>query len=241
MNIITFPKTAIRSTVLAAALATGLAGIAPVHAEVSSETKQEATFVSSALVGLAAGGPVGFMIGAAGGQWMAGNIEKADQLDVATAELDSSNAEINQLRQQLAEAQSRNEQYAQLALEQLQLEMLFKTASSELTAEGQKRVAMLADFLNNNPDIMIRVDGYADPRGDAQYNMALSQARADAVVDQLVNFAVNPDRITTYSHGDNLSTASEGDLDAYALERVVRIELSRGDNPESVAQINISQ
>jgi len=224
---------------LSTAIATGAVMNAPAHAEISTEHKQQATVISTAVVGAVAAGPVGWIAGALGGGWMAKQIERSDQYEVVSEELASSEQELLTLRQQLAQVEQDNQQFAQLALDQLQLEMLFKTGDSQLSEQGISRVSMLADFLKANPDINIRLDGYADPRGQEDYNMALSTARAHRVAEQLESFHIDKARMEVYSHGAKFSQATTGDLDAYALERVVRIQLSHGDSGESFAQVDI--
>ena len=52
-------------------------------------------------------------------------------------------------------------------------------------------------------------------------------ASAQAVASALVDAAVPVDRVSVHGHGEGQSRAAEGDLDGYALERRVRIELRR--------------
>ena len=122
-------------------------------------------------------------------------------------------------------------------LDQLQLEMLFRTGATELTNTGQMRLAALADFLVDNPQIAIRLDGYADPRGDDSYNAQLSLGRVSHVARLLEQHGVDSARIQRFSHGASESVAAEGDYDAYALERAVKIELTQ-PGTEGIAAID---
>jgi outer membrane protein OmpA-like peptidoglycan-associated protein len=105
--------------------------------------------------------------------------------------------------------------------------MLFKTNATVLTTTGQRRLARLAEFLVANPQIAIRLDGYADPRGDDSYNKQLSLGRVRHVAQALEDFGVDVARIESFHHGDSQSAAPQGDYDAYALERAVKINLSQ--------------
>ena len=67
-----------------------------------------------------------------------------------------------------------------MALDQLQLEMLFKTGDSSLTPGGIDRLGLLAAFLEKNLDLDIVIAGFSDPRGNSAANLALSKARATA-------------------------------------------------------------
>jgi outer membrane protein OmpA-like peptidoglycan-associated protein len=123
--------------------------------DVSTETKQSGvvlgSFITGALAGMAAGG------------WLSEEVKEADKLESVEDRLAQANSRVEQLSQQLVQAELSTQQFAQIALDQLQLELLFRTGDSQLTPSGEKRVAYLAGFLLNNPDLNIRLDGYADP------------------------------------------------------------------------------
>ena len=89
--------------------------------------------------------------------------------------------------------------------------------------EQLKKVGALA---NTMPEMRVRVSGFADPRGTDEANATLSKERADAVATVLAAQGVDASRLVIEAHGEAETTAAEGDLDGYALERrvVVRIE-----------------
>jgi len=197
--------------------------------------RKDATIASAIAVGAVAGGPVGAMLGAASGVWIANKVEQADQLEGVQADLHARRAEISALRSQLAAAErsleQESERYARMALEQLELEMLFRTGDSSLSKTGEQRLALLADYLLQNAQMAIRIEGFADPRGDADYNLALSQARAEAVAAALCAQQVPAERIEIAARGElpgvEAEQGSAAMLDDYALQRVARIALYR--------------
>lgn len=207
------------------------------YADELMPAKQGATFLGATAAGAVLGGPVGLVLGALGGAWYAEQIEDAAQLQPAREELRDSRRELSDVRHDLLQARQANEQYATLVMEQLQLEMLFRTGHSELTDSGKQRLASLAGFLVDNPLINIQLDGYADPRGDEGYNQQLSQQRVEHVARVLLNAGISGGRIQSYSHGASQTAAPEGDYDAYALERVVKIQLSP-ETDQGIAQAN---
>jgi len=127
-----------------------------------------------------------------------------------------------------------------MALDQLQLEMLFKTGDSALTLGGIDRLNMLATFLAKNPDVDVEITGYADPRGGSQANMALSKARAQTVADQLSAQGINTSRLRVAALGESASLADEGDHDAYALERRVQIALQQRGSGSHLASVALN-
>lgn len=220
---------------LAALIAT--AGVSPAQADELVHVTQGATFLGATAAGIALGGPVGMVLGALGGVWYAERLEDASQLAGTRQELQASEVQLANLQQELVETRATNEQYATLVMEQLQLEMLFKTGASELTDSGKRRLQSVAVFLVDNPLINIQLDGYADPRGGHEYNLALSEQRVTHVLQLLSAAGVEKTRIRTESHGAGDTRAAEGDYDAYALERVVKIQL-RPDTAGGLARTN---
>lgn len=210
-------------------------------------TKQDLTALTTIAVATAAAGPVGFILGGIGADWLVNQVAAADELDsteqalVATqADLALAHSELSKVNADLEIVQMEQERFAKLALEQLQLEMLFKTNDSRLTTGGEDRLALLATFLNRNEGLSVRIEGYADPRGDSASNMALSLARAERVAQQLLEAGVAPSRMTVLAHGETQALAIEGDTDAYALERRVHIAIDQGAGNRQVAEVTIN-
>ena len=81
----------------------------------------------------------------------------------------------------------------------------------------------LATILNQYPDYKIRVEGYCDERGSAEYNMALGEARAKAAKDYLVSSGVSGDQLSTVSYGKEKQLCSEQDEACWSKNRRVHI------------------
>jgi outer membrane protein OmpA-like peptidoglycan-associated protein len=215
-----------------------MAAGAATAADPGATSKQEAIGVGSgAVIGAAAGGPVGFLVGAAVGGWLGDQFhqereagealsQRLNEVDDRASRLD---AELQRTRHGLAQAELAR-QADRLAmtrtLEQaINVQLLFKTGQSELDADGQIRLERLAGLLAEMDGVTIEVAGHADARGDEEYNAQLSAERAVAVRDALIRSGIDSDRISTAAMGEQESTAGEGDLDGYALERRVDIRL----------------
>jgi len=154
-----------------------------------------------------------------------------DSLDGAQRELDGIRADLADRDQRIAELQRSR----QLGMG-LETEVLFRTGSSGLERLADPRLDSLARVMLDNPDLTIRLDGYADPRGAEDFNLGLSLDRATAVRDALVSRGVSPERIEAHAHGDSEAISPEGDLDAYALERRVRVRIESDDPEAKVAK-----
>lgn len=226
-------KKAIAITSLLCATAT-----APHSHALSTEAKQSTSFFASALTGAAAAGPVGFVIGALSGAYIGEQIKKADTMTITEQKLADSQAQVAELQRQLLAANQHVRKMEQLALNSLQFQVLFHTGKDELTPRGLERLQALANFLNQNPQLHIRLDGHADPRGTDEYNNVLADYRSRNVAQQLVEAGVDTSRIERHYHGADQSTAPQGDAEAYAMERRVNIEVYNPKQPQAVGQLH---
>jgi peptidoglycan-associated lipoprotein len=66
-----------------------------------------------------------------------------------------------------------------------------------------------ADWMKRWTSTKVLVEGHADERGSAEYNLALGERRATAVRDYLVNLGIGGDRITIVSKGKEAPVCSE--------------------------------
>jgi peptidoglycan-associated lipoprotein len=77
----------------------------------------------------------------------------------------------------------------------------FDYDSAELDDDSRTTLDRQVEFLNQNPSIMITVEGHCDERGTREYNLALGEKRASSVKDYLIASGVNSARISTVSYG----------------------------------------
>jgi outer membrane protein OmpA-like peptidoglycan-associated protein len=82
----------------------------------------------------------------------------------------------------------------------------FTLNSDKITNEQKVNVYNMAQWLESNPDATITICGYADDQtGSPEYNMDLSERRAKAVYDMLVNeYGINAERLSTQAFGSNV-------------------------------------
>ncbi|HEY4123678.1 MAG TPA: OmpA family protein [Rhizomicrobium sp.] len=84
----------------------------------------------------------------------------------------------------------------------MQSEVLFDTASADVSPQAQDIIAQVADVVRDDPHLRIEVDGYTDTAGDAKVNMELSQRRAENVADLLVDDGIDANRIDPVGLGE---------------------------------------
>lgn len=87
-------------------------------------------------------------------------------------------------------------------------DVLFETASATLQPGAMQQIARLATFLAENPERTVLIEGHTDSRGSADYNLGLSQRRADSVRNALIGAGIDPARISARGLGQDLPIAS---------------------------------
>ena len=84
----------------------------------------------------------------------------------------------------------------------------------------------LASFLKRFDQVDVSIDGYTDSVGDETYNQQLSQRRAQAVVDMLVNtHGIDPSRLKAVGYGESDPVASNDTAEGRAENRRVMASL----------------
>ena len=81
----------------------------------------------------------------------------------------------------------------------------------------------VAQSLQQYPNSTVQVVGHTDNSGDAGYNQSLSERRANAVADVLMNGGVPFGRIQTYGRGEDQPVASNLTTEGKAQNRRVEI------------------
>ncbi len=86
--------------------------------------------------------------------------------------------------------------------------MFFDTNSSILKSGAYSELDRVAKVLRDYPQTRIRVEGHTDSKGAAAYNMTLSEKRAQAVADALVQRNVDPSRMQIMGFGESQPVSS---------------------------------
>ena len=81
----------------------------------------------------------------------------------------------------------------------------------------------LATILQQYPGYKLKIEGYCDERGSAEYNVALGDARAKAARDYLVNAGVASTQLDTVSYGKENPVCTEHDESCWQKNRRVHI------------------
>lgn len=82
------------------------------------------------------------------------------------------------------------------------LPVYFDFDSSSIRPDQVERIETNADFIKQQSDVRIRIEGNCDPRGTKEYNLALGERRAQSAKRYLVNLGVDASRLDTVSWGE---------------------------------------
>lgn len=154
-----------------------------------------------------------------------GTIQQANQerdqvlLDARTREAQRAQGEAERAKQQVQVATTQAQQLQQelAALQAKQTDrglvltlgdVLFETGKADLRAGALRNVYPLVTFLQKYPERQAMIEGHTDSMGSESYNLELSQRRADAVRDFLMQNGVKSSQITTRGYGKTSPVAS---------------------------------
>ena len=187
-------------------------------------------FGIGALVGGLIGGPVGALVGAAGGAFFAEQDAGKDRtIGDLEVKLDERDSELATLKADF--------QHTQVAMTgdvpilprgpdaPISLPVYFRTDAAAIEASLRPHLAQLGAYLNAYPELIVRLEGYSDRRGDSDYNLALSERRIAAIRKILEDEGIAPDRIREHAYGEARASAEAGDADAMVFDRSVIISV----------------
>lgn len=106
----------------------------------------------------------------------------------------------------------------------------------ELNNDAMFEAERIYNFLTKYPDIIVEVSGHTDAKGTALYNRALSQKRAETVINYLVAKGINPERLKARAAGayeniaDNLNPDGTDNPDGRKFNRRACISITNSNS-----------
>ncbi len=136
------------------------------------------------------------------------------------------------VRKQKAETEKQRAQEAdKLAMQEAQRQAMrarqyfeseniyFEFDSSALLAPSQDTLTRKAEYLRQNPNVRVVIEGHCDERGTDEYNLALGDRRANSAKSFLVDLGISPSRLTTISYGEERPLDPRSNEEAWAKNR----------------------
>ena len=111
----------------------------------------------------------------------------------------------------------------------------FENSEATLTTAMYNDLDKLADFLLDNPDLNLKISGHTDSEGREEFNLKLSQERAEAIREYLIFFGNVPEsRITAKGYGSSKPIVMENSEDDKKLNRRVEFQIYSEKDMSSV-------
>ena len=116
----------------------------------------------------------------------------------------------------------------------------------DLRPESMVSLDKLVETLNDNPNVTIELMSHTDSRDTEEYNMELSQKRAQAVVDYLIDKGIDPDRLSARGYGESSPKVVDEEIastydflrEGYILNEQFINSLPNDEQKEIAHQIN---
>jgi outer membrane protein OmpA-like peptidoglycan-associated protein len=163
------------------------------------------------------GAAIGAGLGAIGGYAVGSQIEARDQV------LDAQQQTLERQRQEIARNRALIEELKRRNLDARETErgvvvnlpdVLFEFNSARLTADARNKVAHIATVLNERAkDRHVSIEGHTDSIGSENYNLALSERRAQAVLQELSYEGAREAQLTTKGYGKKYPVAPNTNTD----------------------------
>ncbi|MEJ7609674.1 MAG: OmpA family protein [Ferruginibacter sp.] len=112
----------------------------------------------------------------------------------------------------------------------------FATAKYDITPNSQLAVNKLVKIFSEYPETNILTEGHTDNVGSDEYNMTLSQRRANAVGNALKTAGLAPSRLTVKYYGETQAKADNTSLEGRALNRRVEFSITANEKMKTAAK-----
>jgi outer membrane protein OmpA-like peptidoglycan-associated protein len=170
--------------------------------------------------------------------------KRAEQLkaEKQKALLDAKETELLLLKKKMAQTEAKLKELEELNAKQTNRglvltlgDVLFETGKANLLPGAQRAIDKLAEFLQDNPERKVLIEGHTDNIGSVTYNIDLSLRRAQAVKNALIAKGIEESRLLAHGYGETYPVASN--KDAAGRQRNRRVEiiiLEEGVDPEGM-------
>lgn len=148
----------------------------------------------------------------------------------AKGDAESARKQAEELQRQIAEL---NAKTTERGLVVTLGDVLFETDKSDLKQGSIVNLSKLSSFLTQYPERTVAIEGHTDSVGSDDYNVSLSQRRANSVQQFLIAQGIAANRVTAIGKGENFPVASNDSASGRQMNRRVEVIIS---NTKTIAQ-----
>jgi outer membrane protein OmpA-like peptidoglycan-associated protein len=189
-------------------------------------TKEEGTgMLTGAAAGAIVGGPIGAFVGLMVGGIVGDSVGQAKRAEMHAQLLQDELVEARLALTRANEQTGGEDTMFSALAERLHADVLFRTGSAEMDPQMVAKLSEIGRLIGAHQTLEVQLHGFADPRGNSEDNLRLSAQRAEAVRTALIDGGADPGQIAISAHGEDLTTAADGDMEAYAWERRVSLSI----------------
>lgn len=117
--------------------------------------------------------------------------------------------------------------------------ILFETAKAVIKEDSFSLMDEIVQVFTDNPHIlMVSIEGHTDSDGADQYNMTLSDKRAKAVMDYIVQKGISADRLSAKGYGETKPIAENDSEEGKAKNRRVEFHITKQDVTKKKVEID---
>jgi outer membrane protein OmpA-like peptidoglycan-associated protein len=188
-----------------------------------------------AVIGTAAGGAMGAVIGRAAGNTALGAIIGAAVGGGAGAIIGHQmDKQAEEIKKTVPDAKV--ERVGEGIVVEFTSNVLFAFDRSNLSADARTNLDKLVVVLNNYPDTNIEVQGHTDSKGSVAYNQKLSERRANAVSGYLSGKNIKASRLTIKGFGETVPKYDNATAEGRTQNRRVEFLISANEKMKAEAQ-----
>ena len=137
-------------------------------------------------------------------------------------------AEERARQAEIEAAERERQRRAEAARGTLRETVYFDYDEAVIRSDAETVLRRKLDILRDSPGVNLRMEGHADERGTSEYNVALGNERARAVIQFLTGFGLDSGRFTSVSYGEEQPAARGSSEEAWAMNRRVEFVITAG-------------
>ncbi|UJF21066.1 sortase-associated OmpA-like protein PdsO [Shewanella sp. OMA3-2] len=210
-------KQLVAIAVISSVLFTNISYAAQINVVPERENTEELVGLSSGIIlGAVVGGPIGAFIGGLTGSLIGKSVGDNSEIKTQQSLLSQQQYEINETSQKIAQMDQQQQSLVQMKSElarvqahqqqtltelSIGMNVQFKTGSSQIEPLFKQQLDNVAYMMASMPELNVDLMGFADRRGNDDYNQALSEQRLLEVTHYIVAQGIDKSRLQGQAYG----------------------------------------